>query len=116
MKRVSGSAAEGESPTDPAASSDPDPTPATDPTSTSAPAPGPTETDDDNETPPAAPLTIPSDGYLTRRAFRAIYEAEVNAGKVWGVSWDLAACGHPLPPSDRTFQARYDRIFLQVRD
>lgn len=66
------------------------------------------------EAEPAVPPTLSADSVLTRQAFRDIYLGEVNAGKVWSVSWDLAACGYPLPASDRTFSARYDRIFLQV--
>ena len=39
---------------------------------------------------------LPSAGILSREAFEDIYEAEVTLGKVWGVLFDLHACGHPL--------------------
>ena len=35
------------------------------------------------------------------------------AGKVWSVSWDLAACGFPVnPASTAVFSARYDRAYV----
>jgi len=42
---------------------------------------------------------LPPGGCLTWRDFVGIYEAEVRAGKYWGVAWDLAALGAPLPRS-----------------
>ena len=36
-------------------------------------------------------------------------------GKVWSVSWDLAACGFPVNPSSKAvFSARYDRAYVSL--
>ena len=56
---------------------------------------------------------LPLDGFLTREMFISIYHSEMQMGKVWGVAHDLSTCGYPLQLSERKFQARYDRIYLQ---
>ena len=33
-------------------------------------------------------------------------------GKVWGVAFDLSACGHPISYSDDLFTARFDRFYF----
>mmetsp|Transcript_24750 Transcript_24750/g.41857 ORF Transcript_24750/g.41857 Transcript_24750/m.41857 type:complete len:632 (+) Transcript_24750:90-1985(+) len=58
-----------------------------------------------------------NDGYesahLTWTGFRDIYVQAINEGKVWSVSWDLAACGYPVNPSSTAvFSARYDRAYV----
>lgn len=67
---------------------------------------------------------LPADGVLTFGGFRRVYEAELRAGKYWGVSYDMHALGHPPPaPAASLFCARYDRVYasealelLAVRD
>ena len=58
-------------------------------------------------------VPLPPDGYLTKDWFRDIYLSEIQQGKVWGVAYDLNACGYPLNLTGEKFTARYDRIFLQ---
>lgn len=39
---------------------------------------------------------------------------KVRGGKYWGVAWDLAKCGSPLPGANQNerFTARYDRVWV----
>jgi hypothetical protein len=56
------------------------------------------------------PILIPNDGILTLDDFLGIYLDELRQGKFWGIAWDLAALGEPLPVRD-VFRARYDRMY-----
>ena len=56
------------------------------------------------------PILIPDGGILTFDDFVAVYLDELNQGKFWGIAWDLAALGEPLPVND-VFRARYDRMY-----
>lgn len=59
-----------------------------------------------------AALELPADGVLSCEAFLRIYEAELRAGKFWGVAYDMHALGHPPPtPEVPVFSARYDRVY-----
>ncbi len=55
-------------------------------------------------------ITLPVDGYLTLEGFRHVYENELKGGKFWGIAYDLAVLGEPLPDAG-VFQSRYDRIY-----
>jgi endonuclease/exonuclease/phosphatase family metal-dependent hydrolase len=66
--------------------------------------------------PSAAPPSIPPDGQLTWAGFQAVYNAELQAGKFWGVGYDLYALGWPPEGLGKTgvFTARYDRVYASV--
>ncbi|GAX13732.1 hypothetical protein FisN_30Lh017 [Fistulifera solaris] len=55
-------------------------------------------------------ITLPVNGYLTLEGFRHVYENELKGGKFWGIAYDLAVLGEPLPDAG-VFQSRYDRIY-----
>lgn len=59
------------------------------------------------------PILIPDRGILTFDDFVAVYLDELNQGKFWGIAWDLAALGEPLPVND-VFRARYDRMYCSL--
>jgi len=59
------------------------------------------------------PIYIPDDGVLTLSDFINVYLDELKQGKFWGIAWDLAALGEPLPISE-VFRARYDRMYCSV--
>lgn len=59
------------------------------------------------------PIFIPDDGILTQDDFLAVYLDELKQGKFWGIAWDLAALGEPLPIKD-VFKARYDHIYCST--
>lgn len=56
------------------------------------------------------PIVIPDGGMLSFDDFVGVYLDELNQGKFWGIAWDLAALGEPLPVDD-VFRARYDRMY-----
>jgi len=56
------------------------------------------------------PIFIPDDGILSLDDFVGVYLDELKQGKFWGIAWDLAALGEPLPVDD-VFLARYDRMY-----
>ena len=60
-----------------------------------------------------SPIVIPEDGTLTLEDFVGVYLEELRQGKFWGVAWDLAALGEPLPVKD-VFRARYDRMYCSA--
>lgn len=59
------------------------------------------------------PIIIPEDSILTFEDFISVYLDELRQGKFWGIAWDLAALGEPLPIED-VFQARYDRMYCST--
>jgi hypothetical protein len=81
--------------------------------SPAAPAPAADGDDDDGggAAAAAAPPSLPADGQLSWEGFRRVYEAELRAGKYWGVAWDLHALGQPVGADAGVFTARYDRIY-----
>ena len=56
------------------------------------------------------PIYIPDNSILTFYDFKEVYLDELKQGKFWGIAWDLAALGEPLPVDD-VFRARYDRMY-----
>lgn len=56
------------------------------------------------------PISIPDNGTLSLDNFVSIYQEELRQGKFWGIAWDLATLGEPLPVKD-VFRARYDRMY-----
>ncbi len=56
------------------------------------------------------PIHIPVGGFLSVDDFIGVYLDELRQGKFWGIAWDLAALGEPLPVRD-VFSARYDRMY-----
>mmetsp|Transcript_23895 Transcript_23895/g.50667 ORF Transcript_23895/g.50667 Transcript_23895/m.50667 type:complete len:213 (+) Transcript_23895:621-1259(+) len=56
------------------------------------------------------PITIPDEGVLSLESFIGVYLDELRQGKFWGIAWDLATLGEPLPVKD-VFGARYDRMY-----
>ena len=59
------------------------------------------------------PIIIPDDGILSLEDFISVYLDELRQGKFWGIAWDLAALGEPLPIQD-VFRARYDRMYCST--
>jgi hypothetical protein len=59
------------------------------------------------------PTKLPSGGLLSLKGFVGIYEAELKAGKFWGIAHDMAVLGEPLPDAG-VFQSRYDRIYCSA--
>ncbi len=65
-----------------------------------------------NNTIERPPIQIPVDGFLSVDDFVGVYLDELRQGKFWGIAWDLAALGEPLPIKDSdVFRARYDRMY-----
>jgi hypothetical protein len=56
-------------------------------------------------------IQLPRDGYLSFDGFRTVYEKELRQGKFWGIAYDLAVLGEPLPDAG-IYEARYDRIYF----
>jgi hypothetical protein len=69
----------------------------------------PFESEEDNKI-ERPPIHIPVDGFLSVDDFVGVYLDELRQGKFWGIAWDLAALGEPLPISG-VFRARYDRMY-----
>ena len=59
---------------------------------------------------PKPRITIPEDGILSLEGFQRVYLGECREGKFWGISYDLAIMGQPLPDVG-TFSARFDRMY-----
>ena len=59
---------------------------------------------------PKPRITIPEDGILSLEGFQRVYLGECREGKFWGISYDLAIMGQPLPDIG-TFSARFDRMY-----
>lgn len=59
------------------------------------------------------PIIIPDDGILTFNDFIGVYLDELRQGKFWGIAWDLARLGEPLPIED-VFKGRYDRMYCSA--
>ena len=57
------------------------------------------------------PIIIPDNGILTLDDFIGVYIDELRQGKFWGIAWDLASLGEPLPGVNNVFRARYDRLY-----
>lgn len=57
------------------------------------------------------PIIIPENGILTLEDFIGVYIDELRQCKFWGIAWDLASLGEPLPGVNNVFRARYDRMY-----
>ena len=68
--------------------------------------------DDDND-PDARITELPANGVLTLQGFVAVYEAELRAGKFWGIAHDMAVLGDALPIT-QLYTARYDRMYASA--
>jgi len=66
--------------------------------------------DSDNET-RKDNITLPRGGLLSLDGFLEVYQAELRGGKFWGIAYDLAVLGEPLPTDAGVFQGRYDRMY-----
>ena len=78
-----------------------------------------TNDDENSEQGEQRKITLPVDGILSLAGFLNVYQAELRAGKFWGISYDLKVMGEPLPDKG-IFEARYDRMYcsstLKVAD
>lgn len=61
--------------------------------------------DEDNER-----ISLPRGSALSLDGFIKVYDAELQQGKFWGIAYDMAVLGEPLPQAG-VFQARFDRIY-----
>lgn len=59
------------------------------------------------------PTELPRGGMLSLTNFIDVYEAELKAGKFWGIAHDLAVLGEPLVDAG-VFESRYDRIYCSA--
>lgn len=55
-------------------------------------------------------IQIPPGSALSLDGFIKVYESELQAGKFWGIAYDMAVLGEPLPDAG-VFESRYDRIY-----
>ncbi|KAL3789497.1 hypothetical protein HJC23_009733 [Cyclotella cryptica] len=55
-------------------------------------------------------IKIPEEGILSLEDFVGVYLEELRQGKFWGIAWDLATLGEPLPV-ENVFTERYDRMY-----
>ena len=69
-----------------------------------------TNDDENSEQGEQRKITLPVDGILSLAGFLNVYQAELRAGKFWGISYDLKVMGEPLPDKG-IFEARYDRMY-----
>lgn len=60
-----------------------------------------------------AVIELPPHGLLSLQGFLNIYLEELRGGKFWGIAYDLAVLGEPLPDAG-LFSARYDRMYCSV--
>lgn len=58
-------------------------------------------------------ITLPPGGVLTFEGFHNVYLAELRQGKFWGIAYDMAILGEPLPEIG-LFQSRYDRMYTST--
>jgi hypothetical protein len=58
-------------------------------------------------------IVIPPGGLLSLDGFVQVYQAELDAGKFWGIANDMAVLGEPLPDAG-VFQSRYDRMYCSA--
>lgn len=58
-------------------------------------------------------IVLPPAGILTRDGFMNVYAAELRQGKFWGIAYDLAVLGEPLPDAG-VFESRYDRMYCSA--
>lgn len=58
-------------------------------------------------------ITLPPEEILSLEGFLNVYEKELRGGKFWGIAYDLAVLGEPLPDAG-TFTARYDRMYCSA--
>jgi hypothetical protein len=65
--------------------------------------------DDDGK----ARIGLPSGGNLSLSGFLNVYQIELRQGKFWGIAYDLAALGEPLPNAG-VFQSRFDRMYCSA--
>lgn len=54
---------------------------------------------------------LPKDSYLTKEGFKNVYQDELRQGKFWGIAYDLAVMGKPLPDKG-LYGARFDRMYF----
>jgi len=60
-----------------------------------------------------ARIFLPPDGILTLEGLCRVYADELRQGKFWGIAYDLAVLGEPLPDVGM-FTARYDRMYCST--
>lgn len=60
-----------------------------------------------------AATELPPHGLLSLQGFLNVYLEELQGGKFWGIAYDLAVLGEPLPAAG-LFSARYDRMYCSV--
>jgi hypothetical protein len=58
-------------------------------------------------------IYLPEEGILSLDGFLNVYRTELRGGKFWGINYDLAIMGQPLP-SIGLFKARYDRMYCST--
>jgi len=58
-------------------------------------------------------IVLPQEGHLPLEGFLKVYQNELRGGKFWGIAYDLAVLGEPLPDAG-TFRSRYDRIYCST--
>ncbi|GKY93184.1 hypothetical protein MPSEU_000286300 [Mayamaea pseudoterrestris] len=58
-------------------------------------------------------IKLPQDGVLNYDGFVNVYQAELRQGKFWGIAYDMAVLGEPLPDVG-LFQSRYDRMYCSA--
>jgi hypothetical protein len=58
-------------------------------------------------------IVLPLGGLLSLDGFVKVYQAELDAGKFWGIANDMAVLGEPLPDAG-VFQSRYDRMYCSA--
>jgi len=59
---------------------------------------------------PEARIHLPAHGRLSEESFLKVYQAELSAGKFWGIAHDIAVLKELLPDKG-VFSARFDRIY-----
>jgi hypothetical protein len=58
-------------------------------------------------------IVLPPGGLLSLNGFVKVYQAELDAGKFWGIANDMAVLGEALPDAG-VFQSRYDRMYCSA--
>jgi hypothetical protein len=58
-------------------------------------------------------IVLPPGGLLSLEGFVKVYQAELDAGKFWGIANDMAVLGEALPDCG-VFQSRYDRMYCSA--
>ena len=58
-------------------------------------------------------IVLPPGGLLSLDGFVKVYQAELDAGKFWGIANDMSVLGEALPDCG-VFQSRYDRMYCSA--